>query len=572
MNDRTFNLNTALLYITVLLLFGSESVFGQSKLPNELDVEQLSNVSTPSAKIGPSIALEGAIDPSSYILGPGDRLWFNVWGTLELHQETIVSPDGTIMIPNVGEIKVSGLSLVDADSLVKRLASKCFLKAKLNLTLSAVRNMKVTISGAVVNPGVYELASVDRLSTLIGLAGGLIEPPIESPEVEKGLQDKSSPTNKEKLEKERKVKETLSLPFASKRYITIKSADGVEKNIDYLKFLRIGDVNYNPVLKDGDRVHIAISNVESGVVNIFGSVKAPGEYEYLPGDKLVDIIKIAGGLCDDALAEEITIVRFSDDGRTQVEYVIDISKGDNGNFDISPDDRIFVRKKPDFKRKYKVTVKGEVLYPGVYPIENNVTKLSELIQSCGGFTDRANYRSAKVMRESLKEMEDPEFERLKMIPVADMTPIEYGYFKTRMRIEVPTVVVDFSDLFLKNDLSQDITLVDGDEIIVPTLSPTVNVIGQVNNPGLVHYVSNKNYKYYIEKAGGYSWNAKKSKMRLIKAHTGTWIKPKSNTPIEIGDTIFIPERSEVDWWVVWKDIILVISQVATIIIVINTIK
>jgi protein involved in polysaccharide export with SLBB domain len=92
----------------------------------------------------------------------------------------------------------------------------------------------------------------------------------------------------------------------------------------------------------------------------------------------------------------------------------------------------------------------------------------------------------------------------------------------------------------------------------------------VNNPGLIHYVPGENFHYYIQKAGGYSWNARKGMLRLIKAHSGTWMKPKKSTPIEIGDTIFVPEKQEVDWWELSKDLLLVASQVATVLIMIKS--
>ena len=169
-------------------------------------------------------------------------------------------------------------------------------------------------------------------------------------------------------------------------------------------------------------------------------------------------------------------------------------------------------------------------------------------------------------------MNDPEFERLKQMSVAEMTEMEYEYFKTRSREEAPAVVVDFSKLFIDGDKARDIKLRDSDEIEIPTLSPTVNVAGQVNNPGLVRYIPGRDFEYYIDKTGGFSWNARKGKLRLIKAQTGKWVRPKKDTPIEIGDTIFVPEKQEIDYWELWKDMLLVVSQLATILIVVQAVR
>jgi protein involved in polysaccharide export with SLBB domain len=127
-------------------------------------------------------------------------------------------------------------------------------------------------------------------------------------------------------------------------------------------------------------------------------------------------------------------------------------------------------------------------------------------------------------------------------------------------------------LFVDNEKSQNIFLQDQDEIVIPVQLPTVNVTGNVNRPGLVSWIPGKTTDYYVEKTGGYSWNARISKMRLIRAQTGTWIKPKKNTPVEIGDTIFVPEKQELNYWQLWKDLMLVVSQIATVVIVVQTVR
>jgi len=177
-----------------------------------------------------------------------------------------------------------------------------------------------------------------------------------------------------------------------------------------------------------------------------------------------------------------------------------------------------------------------------------------------------------VIRRAVESEEDPEFERLKTVPVSEMTDMEYEYFKIRSREESPPVVVDFVKLLVEGDESQDIILADRDEIEIPTLSPTVKVAGQVNSPGLIRFIEGRDFEYYIGKAGGYSWNARKGKIRLIKAHSGMWIKPKKETPIEIGDTIFVPEKQETDWWELSKDMLQAVSQIATVLIMIRSLK
>jgi len=130
--------------------------------------------------------------------------------------------------------------------------------------------------------------------------------------------------------------------------------------------------------------------------------------------------------------------------------------------------------------------------------------------------------------------------------------------------------VDFVALFEKGDKSQDVILRDHDLIHIPAQEMTVKVTGQVLNPGLYPYKPNMNVKHYLTEAGGFNWNARKSRVRLIRSQTGEWAKPDDDTAVEIGDTIFIPEKPERDYWQLSRDLIAVAAQLATIFLVIYT--
>ena len=145
------------------------------------------------------------------------------------------------------------------------------------------------------------------------------------------------------------------------------------------------------------------------------------------------------------------------------------------NVELEPDDRIFIRSIPEYHRKNYVSVYGEVVYPGYYVIEEGVTKLSDVIRVAGGFTDRASLQESKLIRRAREEVVDPEFERLKLMAVEDMTDIEYEYFKTKSRQVAGIVAVDFEKLFGEGDVSQDILLRNKDIIQIQPLTETVNI-------------------------------------------------------------------------------------------------
>lgn len=516
-----------------------------------------------------SAALEKPINPDFYVLGTGDVLEFRAWGKLEIQQVVTVGPDGVVAIPTVGEINVAGKTVSEVNITLQEKISRIYPHSQVNMRLVKVRLMKVLISGAVQEPGTYVVSAVDRLSELLKLAQGFYEPeqvvdlPVMDLKIDKRESSRSDFNYEEWLAGE---------PFPSKRNVSIKRLDGSELRVDYLRFIRTGDSNYNPVLSDGDQIHVPIVDKECSRISVYGSVKAPGEFEFIQGDCLADVIRICGGLTENALLTEIKIIRFESDHDSTIEIAVDFIKSYGQRIELKADDRIFIREQTEFRLKHGVTVEGEVSFPGIYPIVQYKTKLKEIVEICGGLTNQADLQRARVIRWSALDYEDPEYERLKEMSIADMNEMEYEYFKTRSREEAPAVVVDFKKLFIDNEESQNIFLQDQDEIVIPVQLPTVNVTGNVNRPGLVSWIPGKTTDYYVEKAGGYSWNARISKMRLIRAQTGTWIKPKKNTSVEIGDTIFVPEKQELNYWQLWKDLMLVVSQIATVVIVVRTVR
>lgn len=104
-------------------------------------------------------------------------------------------------------------------------------------------------------------------------------------------------------------------------------------------------------------------------------------------------------------------------------------------------------------------------------------KLSEIIRRAGGVKPDASLDEARLIRKVAAEMADPEYERLKKMPVADMSKEEYQYFKTKSREHSGVVVVDFRRLLIQGDPEEDIILREGDIIQIPKAKKVVNVSG-----------------------------------------------------------------------------------------------
>ncbi len=479
--------------------------------------------------------LEEAIDPDQYTVGPGDVFEIKVWGGLEQLFIASVSPEGYLSIPTVGDLMVKDSLLSHARKMVENAAEKVYKTGEVTVKLKNLRRFRIPVTGILNYPGVYDVSPIDRVSNTLQKAV---------------LLDEES----------------------SLRNIRLIHKEGDSERVDLLMFFRTSEKKYNPVLQQGDAVHVPPLSLEIGIVSVYGAVKLPGDYEFASGDRLQDLIRISGGFTDDAKLDVVTVVRSAGNSAEYQSFEFNLD-GDNPQYDfpLLPDDRIYVSSIPNYHLRQNVIIAGEVLYPGEYSIVEDKSCLSGVIERAGGFTPEANLRDAEIIRKADEEILDPEYERLKLIPVADMTDMEYEYFKTKSR-EKSIVVVDFHALFNDKETKNDILLRDGDSIHVPMKALTVKVSGQVVNPGLLKWESGKKYDYYLNKAGGYSYNARRSKIRVIKASTGKWIKPNKNTSINVGDTIFVPEKPERDYWAIYKDMMLIVTQMATLVIMVRTLS
>lgn len=401
----------------------------------------------------------------------------------------------------------------------------------------------VSVVGAIDNPGVFLVHPSTRISEVVKIASAISDSLLPEEFIE-----------------------------YSNRNITLRR-NGIDTRIDLKRFFVLGDEKNNPYLLDGDFVIVPV--IQKRVL-VEGAVNKPGSYELIDGDRVSDIIDLALSLKESAYLEKTEVVRYTKNGKKTESFFITLQNIINNtncddNIILQNDDRIIIRFIPEFHEEKYITISGEVQFPGYYSIEENETTLLEILEKCGGPTSLADLQNAFLQRRSIEDVMDTEFERLKEMLFEDMTVLEYEYFKTKSRELRGKFAIDFENLWNSKDKSSDIVLKNNDFIFLPDKSITITVSGHVKNPGLVKYVPGKNYLYYIEQAGGFSWNARKGKIRLIKADTGEWLKPKKDTFIEVRDMIFVPEKPDIDYWTLTKDIIKMSAEIATLIIVFKSI-
>ncbi len=515
--------------------------------------------------------LEAAIDAEKYIIGPGDLFQLNIWGAVSEEHQVRVSPENRMIIPNVGEISFQSLLLSQAKKEIEHAIASRYKRAQISISLVGLRKFRVFVSGAVKNPGSAIVNANTRVSEVIETVGGFKTPLnvqqftqqtlLETPLAEESVVKTSQVTQDEMA---------IENP-ASKRNILLHRQDGQFINVDLLLFMEGGDQAANPYLLDGDVVFVPNLQKQVGQVAIWGAIRNPGEFEYMAGDNLHNLLLLGHGFTSDADKSHIEIVRFETDHRTTKTLSINLADNtiDPKQIALFPDDRIYIRRIPQYHTKAQVVIRGEAKYPGEYSIIDGQTSLIQVLDQAGGFTGQASLAEASLIRRSISDVEDPEFERLKKMTIEEMTEQERNYFKIKSREKTGSLGVDFIRLFLLKDKSADVPLIDRDEVNIPPIGRTIAVSGQVVRPGLITFVSGQKFRYYISKAGGYSWNARKSRARVIRGQTGEWLQPSGDTEIYLGDTIFVPERPEHDYWALFKDFMQIAYQIATIGLVLN---
>jgi protein involved in polysaccharide export with SLBB domain len=503
-------------------------VQGQGIRPEEVSTLKSSEVET-------TPILERSIDPSEYLVGTGDELSIDIWGQIYVQHILTVTPEGDLLIPRVGKVEVGEKFLSDAKEIIRRTVLKSYRNAQVTINLVGLRKVKVMVAGAVMIPGIYSVYAYTRASEVIEEAGGFLE-------------------------------------NSSHRNIVLTRSEGSTKNVDVFRSQRLGDRSRDPHVFGGDAIFVPTREDNINTVGIYGAVKSGGSFEYSHSDSLLDLIRLAYGLTLNVDLLQAELSRFNPDNLTTRSIPIDLKGLLSGNdpdknIPLLPDDRVFIRTIPRYHKKDQVFVQGEVYYPGVYQIQEDTTKLSEVITRAGGFTPNASLAEAKMVRSY--NVVDPEFERLKNIPVADMTKSEYEYFRLRSRETPGRLACDFEKLLGEGRSEYDVTLKSGDVITIPPRSMVVNVSGSVVNPGLIPYEPGRDFKYYIDRAGGFSWKARSSKIMIIKGQTGERMKPSKRRKIGPGDTILVPEKPERDYWKFFKDTMLVLGNIATIYLVIQ---
>lgn len=333
-------------------------------------------------------------------------------------------------------------------------------------------------------------------------------------------------------------------------------------------------------------------------VTILGPFTRPGTYDWHEGMRASDLIFLAGIPRLEADRSYAELARQMPDGTYSEVVKLDLQRllhtdqaVPGGLADpainpmLRPYDQITLYARPDFKVHRTVIINGQVQRPGPYVIREPRFTLRQLIERAGGLTPEAMPKGGIFLRRSLKERgiegqdlqkigltsADPtgqgineilkrlsETKRVKETGALLQSPVLHGLLEGNIN----RLVVDF-EAALKGDARQDVELLDGDEIIIPRHSESAYVVGEVASPFSVFRVkSGDTVKELIDLAGGFTRNADRLNVRLLKADgriLDSWVLWRK---VEPGDAVLVPQRFRVH--TTWQDNLQALTPLALI--------
>lgn len=524
------------------------------------------------------ILFDYKIDPDRYIVGPGDELGIYFWGEIDMEYKNTVSPEGLMIIPTVGSVEVADMTLEAAIQAIKKKVDIQYNGLDITVFLVKPRQFRLFISGLVLQPGMINANANERVSDIIDRAGLMFAE-------QTGIQDQYrnietlEDVNTRTMNSDRRLQQgntdyndvvkseaSLLKRGSSQREIVVIRGDDIIK-ADLVRFKKLGDIDSNPYVTSGDQIRVL---PYKGDIFVYGEVNDPGTYEFKEGDRIKDLIDFGGGLTVMADTLNASLVRFQDErgGATPIEvdlYDALYENPDASLYQLQESDRLFVRQKYNYKVIAQVIIEGQVLYPGEYSITPGVSTLSDIVRRAGGFTEYANLEEARLIRSQTSMTQDLEYDRLRRMSRFEMTDEEYDYFRALSRSRRGEITTDFVSLFVEGATENDVTLQHLDRIFIPYAKEMIRVSGAVNNQGYIKFDPQADVYDYIERSGGYKFDADRSKMRIIKARTGQRFKPGKDVTLEGGDSIHVPEKTPIDSWQLFMEFAQVFGNVATII-------
>lgn len=546
-----------------------------------------------------------------YVLGPGDQLLAVVTGDVQIVEPLQVGRDGAVVVPTVGRIPLANLTLGQARVLFRDRFAAFYSgldrgTAELNLSISELRAIQIYVTGAVTQPGAYQLSSVATATNALYAAGG--------------------PTQ-----------------LGNIRAVRVESRQGESQTLDLYPYLLTGETSGDRTLSEGDVVFVPPRQRR---VQLHGAVSRPAAYEVVDSEDLADVLMAANGFAPEANRARLTIhrvVRPGDRGpglgdRSAIDLGLIPSDDPTApnhvggvlvpEIGLQDGDSIVVDAVPDLADGFYVTITGMVAQPDTFPWREGMT-IRDLMLLARGPTVGADLRQAEVTRlpdqraageladrivvpmdssflsqrspdgryegppgvafppagtapeftlapyDQVLVLRQPEFEMPRSVTITGEVSVPGEYTLLTKDDRVTDLIARAGnvlengylegaqlyrseqsmgriDLQLRTALAdpasyENVLLQPGDSLHIPTYTPTVVVQGAVNSQVTVLYREGQDFDYYISAAGGFRYDADKGRTSVRFANGLARTRSKflfwSSYPTpDAGSTISVPTK------------------------------
>lgn len=398
----------------------------------------------------------------------------------------------------------------------------------------------VEVKGAVFRPGMYNLGEqVNSVRTLVEHAEGMTEDAFTNRAV------------MHRMKKDRTL-EVIAVDIAG-------IMNGKTPDIP----LKENDVLFIPTRQE---------KIVERTLTIRGEVQYPGVYQYADNETLEDFVLQAGGLTDKASTVNVMVSRRVMDAKAlrpdsiiAKTYTLSLKDGfvidGTPGFKLMPFDEVMIRQSPAYVEQQNVSITGEVMFAGLYTLDNRNARLSELFKKAGGATDQAYLKGARIIRkaneqekqrmEAVLKMQREEMQKNLLQLAASsnnssaLTQSSKDVERTNIeKFNVPSeypIGIDLPEALANPGSDADIILREGDRLVIPQYNGTVKINGAVMFANTVAYEKGKKPSYYIDQAGGFASDALKSKAYIIYMN-GKVAKLSHGAKVQPGSEIIIPAK------------------------------
>lgn len=435
--------------------------------------------------------LDAFVDPDEYIVGPGDQ--FNVLFTANDISDLsgVVNPHGILSMKSIDPINLGHINLREAIDKITEEVKKNYFKAEVTIQLTGFRVVRIQVVGAVARPGVYYAPAIWRASEVITLAGGY-------------------------------------LPEASTRHIVLHGF-GNDYPVDMVKFNLLGDTKSNPIICRGNVVEIPFRKADQQFVSISGLVNRPVALEAVAGDNVSDVLALAGGARGNLEDMEIVISSVSNERINHLDGAL----SETADYQLAIGDNVQLVWKAGQEKHGTVAILGAVERPGRYLIPNNHFTLAELLEMCGGLSNKANSEMIQIYRKTMNQLADNSGNSI----VADKSGGAVYAFAGKI------ATMNLVSLSPRNHWDMaEISITDGDSLFVPVATGMVSIEGAVVSPGLVPYKKGKGIDYYLQQAGGLGFDADRSRMVVINPLTNGKVDAATARELFDGEILLVPQK------------------------------